>query len=272
MNRTRRTTVAGLALIAAGAILAAAATTPAHAAIPAPDGTIIGCFANVSNLLLGVSKGDARIVDEPDGCRSYERALSWKQTGPPGPTGPQGPAGQSGSTGPQGPAGLQGDPGPQGPAGAPGEPGPEGDPGIQGPPGPAGVKGDPGAAGISTATFDFGSFEIFSGEWTKTLAKTVPAGSWVAVANLHMSFGDSFFGNSDGTVTKYCELRNGATVIGGATDRRNVDAGQTEEATLPMTGGAQVPAGGGEVAVWCRNQGNAFADGTLLLMQVGSFS
>ena len=55
--------------------------------------------------------GWLRVVDNPNGCHRFERALSWNITGP---CGPQGPAG---TAGPAGPAGAQGPQGPSGPVG-----------------------------------------------------------------------------------------------------------------------------------------------------------
>jgi hypothetical protein len=53
----------------------------------------------------------------------------------------------------------------------------------QGPAGPAGPKGDAGAPGVSTATFAFGDIETnLTDAPQKVASKSVPAGSWVAVA------------------------------------------------------------------------------------------
>ena len=73
----------------------------AWAAIPDANGTIKGCYARTSGLLLGIphSKGDVRVVDSAEGCRSYETAISWNQKGPQGPQGPAGPAGPQGAAG-----------------------------------------------------------------------------------------------------------------------------------------------------------------------------
>ncbi len=47
-----------------------------------------------------------------------------------------------------------------------------------------------------------------------------------------------------------CELRNGSGYIGGATDRRGIAGRRHTSVSLSMNGGAQVPAGGGEVSLW----------------------
>lgn len=89
------------AVATATAVVTATTSGAAVAAIPAADGTIKGCYANVNSLLLGIphSKGDARIVDENEGCRSYETTLKWNQTGPRGPAGPTGATGAAGAPG-----------------------------------------------------------------------------------------------------------------------------------------------------------------------------
>ena len=121
--------VGGAALMAMGGF--------AWAAIPAGDGTIKGCYARSSGLLLGIShsKGDVRIVDSGENCRSYETLITWSQRGPQGDLGPVGPAGPPGPQGPVGPQGLRGADGQDGAAGSPG---PVGLQGPQGPTGPAG--------------------------------------------------------------------------------------------------------------------------------------
>jgi hypothetical protein len=66
------------------------AAVGAWGAIPGSDGRVRGCYATTNGLLLGIpfSKGDLRVVDEGETCRSYERAVSWSQVGPQGPVGP----------------------------------------------------------------------------------------------------------------------------------------------------------------------------------------
>lgn len=88
------------------------------ASIPAPDGTITGCYQK--------NNGQLRVVESVSQCNPSEQVLTWQQQGPQGPqgpTGPQGPAGPQGATGPQGltgPAGPAGPAGPEGPQGPPG--------------------------------------------------------------------------------------------------------------------------------------------------------
>jgi len=58
--------------------LVVASSGVAYASIPNPDGTIKGCYATTSDLLLGIphSKGDTRIVDSAEACRSYEQSIT----------------------------------------------------------------------------------------------------------------------------------------------------------------------------------------------------
>ena len=133
-------------LLAAVLLLAAAGT--AFAVIPAPDGTIHGCYST--------SNGNLRVVDDPaTDCKALEQSLDWSVAGGPGPAGPQGPQGPQGLPGvdgTQGPAGADGAVGPQGPAGADGAvgpAGPQGDPGAVGPQGPKGDTGDTGDTGAA---------------------------------------------------------------------------------------------------------------------------
>jgi hypothetical protein len=66
----------------------------AWASIPGSDGVIKGCYANSSGVLglLGIpySKGDLRVVDSAENCRTYETTLPWNQTGPKGAPGAPG--------------------------------------------------------------------------------------------------------------------------------------------------------------------------------------
>jgi hypothetical protein len=150
----RRPTRKAVALSVAGVM---ATVGVASAAIPAPDGAIKGCYATTNGLLLGIpySKGDTRIVDSAESCRSYETPLTWNQTGPRGPAGPQGAKGDAGPQGPKGNAGPDGASGPAGPAGPKGDTGATGPAGSQGPAGatgPQGPQGEAGPAGPAGAT------------------------------------------------------------------------------------------------------------------------
>lgn len=94
------------AAIFAGGFLAstAIAGSVAYAAIPASDGTISACYATsdapkpVLNVVIGgtapaYSKGDIRLVQPGEACRSYEMPVSWNQKGVPGQVGSPGVSG-----------------------------------------------------------------------------------------------------------------------------------------------------------------------------------
>lgn len=86
--------------LVAGILLALSITaTDAQASIPASDGTIYGCYNNLTGRL-SVINGPSQSCLGP-----IETPLNWSQTGPQGPAGPQG---ATGATGPQGPAGAPG--------------------------------------------------------------------------------------------------------------------------------------------------------------------
>lgn len=247
-NLTWKGTIATVVLVA---LLASAGI--GYAAIPSADGVIHSCYNANSN-----PSGMLRVIDTEAGakCAKNEKPLNFNQTGP---QGPQGPAGPAGPIGPQGPAG---------PAGA------------TGPQGPAGPQGEPGPAGNSTATFAFtGEKEVFlNATFTKVLSKNLPAGSWAIVATATLEGGTV----SEHIVDGSCQLRNGAVVIGGTTDRRVFPGDQQFLIrSLTMNGGAQVPAGGGEVSLWCLSQigggsgvpgGVEAAVAQMMMIQVGGFS
>jgi hypothetical protein len=95
MKFTRTATVFGAAALFAGGAMVS------YAAIPSGDGSVKACYAKTDGLLLGIphSKGDVRIIDSGEGCRSYETQIIWNQEGLKGDqglTGPQGPPGDPG--------------------------------------------------------------------------------------------------------------------------------------------------------------------------------
>jgi hypothetical protein len=151
---------------------------------------------------------------------------------------------------------------------------------LRGEAGPAGPKGDIGSRGpngppgISTTTFAFAPPEgvnISGGTFEKVASKNLPAGSWAIVATANTDAGG--YGAGDAITDAVCELRNGFNFIGGATDRRVVRLPNTVKRTLSMNGGAQVPAGGGEVSLWCT--GMPFETVTyaqMMMIHVGGFS
>ncbi len=270
----RRGTVVSGALV-----VLLASTAVSFAAIPGTDGVISVCYNASSN-----PSGQLRVIDvqRGDKCAKNEKPLTFNQTGPQGPIGPIGPAGPQGLTGATGSTGLTGPIGPAGPTGATGATGaqgpigltgPAGPQGLQGPAGPQGLQGPAGASGIATVTFaGSGRQELpDGGALVKRVAKNLPAGNWaiVATANFSTLF---YYNNDDGFEgTTRCELRNGADVVGFADDRRGVKT--DVHVSLSMNGGAAVPAGGGEVSLWCGSQFGGFLENAqLMIMQVGSFS
>lgn len=88
------------------AVAVVALSGVAYAAIPAPDGTIEGCYAKKNGFILGIpySKGDVRVVDEDEGCRTYETPIRWNQKGVPGDPGAPGDPGEPGEPGEPGSA------------------------------------------------------------------------------------------------------------------------------------------------------------------------
>lgn len=62
----------------------------AVAAIPGPDGSIVGCVG---------ARGALRAVDTPSQCEAGEQAVTWNQAGRTGPQGSQGPQGAPGQRG-----------------------------------------------------------------------------------------------------------------------------------------------------------------------------
>jgi hypothetical protein len=227
-----------LFIVTAVALLAVAAGT-AYATIPSAGGVIHGCFKQFT--------GDLRLVDANAKCTSKERPISWSVQGPKGDTGPQGPPGPQGPDGQQGPAGPQGVPGPPGPAG-----------------------------GVSAVTFAISPAEVplrLDGTFTHVVSKALPAGDWAAVASVNTYNVDDL--NDDQVLDVACELREGATVIGSALDRRVIPEGERMYRVLPLNGGAHLP-GGGTISLWCRGQArDANQDwvrhAQLMLTKVGGF-
>jgi hypothetical protein len=105
----------------------------------------------------------------------------------------------------------------------------------------------------TTATFAGNAAPVdLSASFTTIAAKSLPAGSWgiVATANTTASGPDN--GDVYGDVV--CELRNGNSFIGGATDvREKREPDKPLKRSLSMNGGAQVPAGGGQVSLKCKS-------------------
>lgn len=97
--RSRKGSIATMAVL--GVLAVVGVVGVGFAAIPGSDGTIKGCYATTNGLLLGIpySKGDTRIVDAGEPCRSYEQAVTWNQQGQPGTPGTNGTNGTNGVSG-----------------------------------------------------------------------------------------------------------------------------------------------------------------------------
>jgi hypothetical protein len=241
-------------------VMTAVAAGAAYAAIPGSDGVIHSCYNASSN-----PSGQLRVIDAATGakCAKNEKPLDFNQQGPKGDKGDKGDPCL-----PSNPACV----GPQGPPGADGADGKDGAPGADGAKGDKGDPGAPGTPGISTATFAFGSSDYLNDTPMKVASKTLAAGSWAVVATVNSSSG-FYFDGGDRNADMGCELRNGADVIGHATDRRVYPEGATVKRSLSMHGGAFVAAGGGEVSLWCTSQGiDHVADAQIMMMKVGGFS
>ena len=253
-------------IVLPAAAVAALLVAVANAAIPGPDGRIHGCYDR---------DGRLRLISHTSACRCGETSIAWNQQGPAGPVGPPGPKGNTGapgSPGAQGPQGLQGPQGPQGPAGPPGPEGPQ------------------GPLGISGARYTFiptnGQFLIGSSSddvFFKMGGTTLDAGSYVAIATISYDSGDPFDDDHNGTVV--CELRNDVTApldgadggfIGnaGSAIPEAITGSSHGDGSLTLHGGAFIPAGAGEVSVWCKkNQtDHVFMEGGLLVvLRIGGF-
>jgi hypothetical protein len=108
----------------------------------------------------------------------------------------------------------------------------------------------------------------------QTRSKTIPAGNWVVVATANIV--NSNFEDDDPAQFTSCELRNGANVIGGASDIRPVVGTSlltNIAVSLTMNGGAALPQGG-TISLWCRQPnapGVSTATAQMMIVQVGGF-
>lgn len=240
------TVTAGVALMVGGGV--------AVASIPSPDGTITACV-----------KKKNEYFPQNGACSSGWQAVRWNVQGPRGLQGIPGLQGEKGETGAKGEAGADGATGPAGPPGADGSPGPAG---------PAGPAGPPGTSVAKFAGTD--DLVEIDDAFTKVMTLALAEGAWAVQASIYALV------DLNGVVAEiYCELRNGGTYIGeghlgsqiGSVD----DPGGTLWASIPIYGGAAVPAGGGDVTVWCRDGDSGDEDrvlvrkGLVMAIQVGGF-
>jgi hypothetical protein len=99
-------------------------------------------------------------------------------------------------------------------------------------------------AGGTTALPDNNSF-------TQVAGRTVPAGNYTITATATFS-GVAFNGGGPAVRQVDCELRNGTNTAGQrASDRREVPVGGSVGRQLSLVGVASVPAGGGDISLWC---------------------
>ena len=245
--RTRRFTRRLLWPTTAAAVLVAAVGGVAYAAIPGAGGVISGCYVKPF--------GYVRVIDTDAGqrCNRFETPIAWNQSGPVGPAGP------TGATGPTGPAGAPGTTGPAGPVGSVGPVGPVG------PAGPAGAGATVTFANGSGVTLDPGDTLV------EVASKHLDAGSYAVVATANIDTALPFGGDIIDDIG--CQLRNGTGVIGGATDRRPVPNDDEDKVSLSMNGGAEVPAGGLDVSLWCFAQGGdaLLADAQMMIIRIAGF-
>jgi hypothetical protein len=240
-----------------------AAVGVGYAAIPGGDGTIKGCYATSKGLLLGIphSKGDTRIVDSGEACRSYEKTIAWNQQGPKGDQGDRGAQGATGAQGPQGAQGPKGDTGLTGPAGPQGPTGSQGPAGPQGPTGDKGDKGDRGEPGPSEAFTGFTPTRavLSNGALHEVAALTLPPGDYAVTATA------SLFDN-DRAASANCVLRSGPN----QQDSQFASFGEDEQSKVTFLGTFALPSGG-TVVVQCSTGDDGVQShvGHILALRVG---
>lgn len=225
--------------IVAGAVGGlAAVSTFAYAAIPGPDGVVSACVATQDapkptlSVVLGgtappaYSKGDVRVVEPGEACRSYEAPLSWNQQGV---KGDQGIQGIQGVAGPQGPQGV---PGPQGERGFTGESGPVGPTGATG---ATGATGPAGPSGIGRAYVVHGaSVDLDHFNQTLVATLTVAAGTYLVSAHAEVY-------NEDGDYQDVsCRLLAGGKQI----DEWRIVVEDNTVQNFWLNAGASLPQGG----------------------------
>ena len=99
--------------------------------------------------------------------------------------------------------------------------------------------------------------------------RVLPEGSYALIATIDLRVVKQ---PDDHLQDAYCELRNGVNFIGSATDRRVVPEEQSVTRELTVTGGAQVPVGGGEVSLWCKtSQFDESSRAGIMIIKIGGF-
>jgi uncharacterized protein YjbI with pentapeptide repeats len=109
----------------------------------------------------------------------------------------------------------------------------------------------------------------------KILARNLPAGNYAIVATANLRSHSPCFATCDNYYDASCELRDTANnFLGGAKDRRLFhDISSVVWRSLSMNGGAQIPAGGGQVSLWCNSQNgsDAFEYGQMMIIRADGF-
>ena len=127
---------------------------------------------------------------------------------------------------------------------------------------------------MATATFALttqqGGVPSF-GSFVKVTGKTVPAGSYAITATVNATLLRANSGNDVNSDTA-CELRNGGGFIGGTRDRRTEHGFQENKVSLTMNGGAEIPAGGREISIWCSGQQPTAFVAQIMMLKLNGFS
>jgi hypothetical protein len=98
------------------------------------------------------------------------------------------------------------------------------------------------------------SYTFAGAFYEKITATTLNEGTYALFGRAHL--GGSFF-NNEGTWSVGCQLRDGATNLGGGAAVHDLrDASTTPQETITVTGLISVPAGGKEISLWCFNSGS----------------
>lgn len=217
----------GVAVLVAGAALAAVAGGIAYATSGARSSEIFACAAKAN--------GAARIVGVKTRCKKNERRVSWNRRGPrgvrgaAGRAGPAGPKGDVGATGPQGAAGPKGDPGAQGPPG-------------QGVAGYRFIRSAPPSSNIEVTATGTGpvGFPAAGESETEIFRFSLPAGKYYVASTIGV------FKNS-GNAELLCYVRDtGASFMRAAL---GTDPGYTRLVTMHNDG--MIDWAGGEAALVC---------------------
>ena len=214
-------------------------------AIPDRRGSIHGCYGKLGGVL--------RVIDTAKSQRclsAFEVPVDWNQTGRRG-QGDQGPAGATGAAGPAGPAGSAGAAGPAGPAGP------------SGPPGPGGAA--------TTASFVAADRVILPDDtWCRSHPR--PCRRELGPLRDRQPQLGIPFGGHDSIQDTSMRASQWRGVHRWRHGSKGHAGGQFTSMALSMNGGAQVPDGGGDVSLWCREQDGGSLDGAqIMILKIAGF-